>query len=374
MERAPGTGDYPDHMADPDYRACAAAGLSALQRWYNPSTGQWAGTGWWNSANALTAVIGYTKLTGDGSHAAVIGTTFTAAQRKHAHFVNSFYDDNAWWALAWVAAYDLTGNSRYLDVAKTIFAHNTAGWDDTCRGGVWWNQAKKYKNAISNELFLTLAARLHQRTPGDHGYLTWALREWDWFSSVGLIGASGLVNDGITSTCVNNNGPTWTYNQGVILGGLGALFEITGDHAYLEQGESIADAAISKLATPPSASVPGILAEPCEAAATCDGDQVQFKGIFVRFLYDFWLRSRQPAYRAFILSNARSLWDNCKNANHEFGVRWTGPFDHADAARQSSALDGLNAAVALSGQLVADHQVGAVEPPPGLVSARAAWQ
>jgi hypothetical protein len=47
------------------------------------------------------------------------------------------------------------------------------------------------------------------------------------------------------------------------------------------------------------------------------------------------------------LANARSLWDNNKNVGHQFGLRWTGPFDQADAARQSSALDGLNAAVAV---------------------------
>ena len=67
-------------MAEPDYRTCANAGITALQRWYHPATGLWQGTGWWNSANALTAVIRYTKLTGDGRHAGVIATTFTAAQ------------------------------------------------------------------------------------------------------------------------------------------------------------------------------------------------------------------------------------------------------------------------------------------------------
>jgi predicted alpha-1,6-mannanase (GH76 family) len=356
-------------MADPDYRAWAAAGISALQRWYDPSTGQWKSTSWWNAANALTAVIGYTKLTGDGTHAGVIGTTFTGGRRQHADFINDYYDDNGWWALAWVAAYDLTRDRRYLDAARTIFAHNVAGWDDRCSGGLWWNESKTYKNAITNELFLTLAALLHQRTPGDNGsYLTWALRTWQWFSSHGLIGADGLVNDGLTATCENNGGTTWTYNQGVILGGLGALFEITGDHAYLAQGESIAGAVLSKLTTPASATTPGILTEPCEAGAQgCNGDQVQFKGIFVRYLYDFWLRSRQPAYREFILANARSLWAGNKNVNDEFGLRWTGPFDRADAARQSSALDGLNAAVALApGQLGADHEIHAVKAPAGL--------
>jgi predicted alpha-1,6-mannanase (GH76 family) len=345
-------------MTDPNYRANAAAGITALQHWYNPSTGLWNGVQWWNSANALTAVIGYTKLTGDSSHAGAIGTTFTAAQRQHANFVNSFYDDNGWWGLAWVAAFDLTRESRYLAMARTIFARNVAGWDDTCRGGLWWNEAKTYKNAITNELFLTLAAKLHQRTPGDHGsYLTWAQREWDWFSSSGVIGASGLVNDGLTPACQNNGQTTWTYNQGVILGALAAMFEITGDRDYLTQGESIANATVAQLAPavpspspiPPSAVTPGILAEPCEAtAAGCDGDQAQFKGIFVRNLYEFWLRSHQPAYRAFILSNATSIWSHGRNANHQFGLRWAGPFDRGDATRQSSALDALNAAVALA--------------------------
>jgi predicted alpha-1,6-mannanase (GH76 family) len=74
----------------------------------------------------------------------------------------------------------------------------------------------------------------------------------------------------------------------VILGGLAALFQITGDRAYLAQGESIAAAALSRLTTSS-----GILAEPCEApGGSCDGDQVQFKGIFVRYLYDFWLSAR----------------------------------------------------------------------------------
>ena len=337
-------------MTDADLRAYAAAGIGALQRWFDRSTGQWTSTGWWNSANALTAVIRYAKATGDNSYNGSIAATFTAAQRQHANFINNYYDDNGWWALAWVVAFDLTGDSRYLDAARTIFAHNTGGWDEVCRGGLWWNTANQYKNAITNELFLTLAALLHQRTPGDQNYLAWAQREWEWFASSGLIGPSGLVNDGLTAACANNGGTTWTYNQGVILGGLAALAEITGDPAYLQQGEAIANAALSKLVSPASAHPPGILVEPCEgASADCNGDQAQFKGIFVRYLYDFWLQSRQTAYRTFIVANARSVWDNNKNANDQFGLRWTGPFDRPDAARQSSALDALNAAVALSG-------------------------
>jgi predicted alpha-1,6-mannanase (GH76 family) len=339
-------------VAERDYAAQASAGIEALQRWYRPRTGRWRSAGWWNAANALTAVIGYIQCTGDRRYLGVVERTFVAAQRRHRDFIVSFYDDNGWWGLAWVAAYDLTRDDRYLAAARTIFANLVTGWDGACGGGVWWNTDRRYKNAISNELFLALAARLHQRCGDGRGsYLGWALREWDWFHASGLIGASGLVNDGLTAGCQNNGGVTWTYNQGVILGGLAALYEATGDAAYLRQGEAIADAALSLLTTPPLPGTPGILVEPGEAdTAPKDGDRPQFKGVFVRNLCDFYRQSPRPAYRDFLLANARSIWDNNKNLKSEFGLHWAGPFDRADACRQSSAMDALNAAAALAAE------------------------
>jgi predicted alpha-1,6-mannanase (GH76 family) len=326
----------------PDYRGAARAATAVLQRWYSRRTGLWNTTGWWNSANALTAVIGYGQATGDRGYLGVIENTFTRARRRRAGFINEFFDDNLWWALAWVAARDLTGDERYLDEARAVFAHSLTGWDGTCGGGLWWNEDRRYKNAITNELFLALAALLAQRAPGRGDYRDWALRSWEWLHASGMIGPGGLVNDGLTAGCANNGGPTWTYNQGVVLGGLGALHELTGDPAYLRQGEAIADATLSDLT-----SERGILADPCEPAG-CDGDQTQFKGIFVRSLHQFSRHSGKPAYPAFILANADSVLAHAGNPAGEFGLRWAGPFDKADASRQASALEVLTAAAALT--------------------------
>jgi predicted alpha-1,6-mannanase (GH76 family) len=331
-------------MAAPEYQARAAAAVRALQRWYVPRTGLWESAGWWNAANALMAVIRSAQYIGGRGHARVVATTFRRARRAHPDFVNMFFDDNGWWGLAWVAAYDLTRDRGYLDAARTIFARNLAGWDDVCGGGLWWNTERTYKNAITNELFITLAARLHQRTPGDREYLSWALRGWDWLAGRALIGANGLVNDGLRPNCANNGGTAWTYNQGVILGGLAALYDITGDREYLGHGEFIADAALAGLTD-----AGGILTEPCELSADeCDGDQTQFKGIFARHLHEFYQRSGKAAYRDFLLVNADSVWDNARNAGDQLGLRWGGPFDRADASRQSSALEVLIAASALT--------------------------
>jgi predicted alpha-1,6-mannanase (GH76 family) len=332
-----------------DYRACAAAGAAALQRWYSRRTGLWRTSGWWNAANALTALIDYTRRTGDPTYAWVTGRTFRAARWRHRHFLNRFFDDNGWWALAWLKAYDLTRDERFLAAARRIFADMVSGWDEVFGGGLWWNRDRRYKNAITNELFLAVATGLHRRSPGrDRTYLDWALREWEWFGGVGLVGDEGLVNDGLTDDGANNGRPAYTYNQGVILGGLADLYRITGDNAYLGPGASIADAALRKLTGPPDARSAGVLTEPGESDIIGRADDAsQFKGIFVRNLGEFYACVPRPAYRDFILHNARSVW-NSRNAENQFGLSWAGPFDTADASRQTSGLEALVAAVALT--------------------------
>jgi predicted alpha-1,6-mannanase (GH76 family) len=122
------------------------------------------------------------------------------------------------------------------------------------------------------------------------------------------------------------------------------LSEITGDDAYLGQAEAIAAAALRDLTVPP-----GILTEPGEReTARRDRDRPQFKGIFVRHLYELYGHRPQQGYRDFILANATSLWQNSRNHLNQLGLSWTGPFDRADAVRQCSALDVLNAAVGVT--------------------------
>ncbi|MGH3263674.1 MAG: glycoside hydrolase family 76 protein, partial [Trebonia sp.] len=251
---------------------------------------------------------------------------------------------NLWWALAWTSAADLTGDARYREAARAIFAHTLSGWDDTCGGGLWWNEKRDYKNAITNALFLVLAALLAARVPGRREYRDWALREWEWLHASGMIGPSGLVNDGLTADCANNGAATWTYNQGVILGGLAALHELTGERAYLRHGEAIADAALRSLVD-----AAGVLAEPGEDAfAGRADDSAQFKGIFARYLHEFSRHSDKPEYRGFLLANADSVLACDVNAAGQYGLRWAGPFDRADASRQTSAIEVLTAAAAIT--------------------------
>ena len=211
--------------ADGDsYQMQVQRAVDRLQQWYQPDTGLWATTGWWNSANALTTVIDYSRAAKTRQYESVLTHTFK--QHKFIGFLNDYYDDEGWWALAWIGAYDLTSDANYLQMAGSIFNDMAIGWDDTCGGGIWWSKERKYKNAIANELFLDVAAHLANRTRDIKlraMYLDWADREWKWFAASSMIASDHQINDGLTAACKNNQKTIWSYNQGVILGGLTEL-------------------------------------------------------------------------------------------------------------------------------------------------------
>jgi predicted alpha-1,6-mannanase (GH76 family) len=373
---------------------------------------------WWDSANAITAVIDYMSVTGDHSYLEpVVRNTFAKAPKTrrpiypsrissswpylrltndlYKGFINGFYDDEGWWALAWIAAYDLTGDESYLAAASDIFTDMTGGWDDFWGGGIYWGKYKGqpdragvsavphnwkggYKNAIANELFITAAASLGVRhraknpSGNDHAdYRQWAVRGWEWFSSpppkgIAMINDANLINDSPDSQGVNNNSEgVWSYNQGVILTGLSELAELSGDETYLGWAEKIADAFTGNawhVAQKPGESprphesgvINGILHEYNECNA--DGtplprppsvDSTLFKGIYVRNLAQFYMKTRKPSYQQYILTNAESALAHM-NDRHQFGSNWAAPVDVADFVRQTSGLDLVNAALLVS--------------------------
>lgn len=322
----------------------AALAIKALQKWYDPHTGLYRTTGWWNSANAITTLADYSRAAHIKKYNSVFKNTFKAAQKTSSGFINQYYDDEGWWALAWIDAYDQTHHPQYLNMAKSIFANMAGGWTNDCSGGIWWSKKRNYKNAIANELFLSVAAHLANRaaTPQDRSvYLAWATREWQWFSHSGMINNHHLINDGLDAQCRNNGRTTWTYNQGVILGGLAELYRASHDQHLLGEAQSIASAVLSD----PRLIKSGILHEPCEPKCGADGSQ--FKGIFIRNLSELDQTSHSPQYEQFIQRNADSIWSGAHPPDYHLGLIWSAPYGTANASTQSSAADALVAAMRL---------------------------
>lgn len=234
-----------------DIKSRAETALYTLQDWYNETSGLWDTCGWWNGANVMTAVADLAMVDSSVTETAVhvFNTTFhvaPAASNPHpgpevktvfqrdlssrgqnvgnaSDWLDSAYDDDGWWALAWIAAYDVTKEDAYLDLAEGIFAGlvrispgpcmtrlltfmQKAAWGTSCDGaGIPWNPTSTYVNSITNELFLSVAAHLANRVSSEKQYYTrWAQRQWDWFSAQGFLGENNTINDGLLENCKNN--------------------------------------------------------------------------------------------------------------------------------------------------------------------------
>lgn len=379
--------------------------LASLQiSWYNASTGSWSGgdidpnrgavdsgmIGWWNAANALEVIAIALQRLPAGSDAWAAGQRdallqvipdMYQMQNWTGCMQSRSYDDSGWVSLAWIRAYEVTGTPSYLDRAMHFYSQVAReAWDGVCGGGLYWAGDKagggnRYKNAISNELFLATAMRLHANAPNASvaaSCLTWAQREWEWFRASGMVIDNGsYVAGGLLTNCTCDMSEGFTYNQGVILGGLGMLFAATSEHDPKKRAELIvaAEAIAMGVVRPGSRwlSNNGVLVEPCERRRGCNADGTQFKGIFVRYLREY-LDSVCPGpshsghgvngsnsqgcaspnahlYRQFLRDNAQSVWSSARSESDRISVHWTGPppnpLDTNGAVAQTSGIDAL---------------------------------
>jgi hypothetical protein len=140
----------------------AETALTTLQTWYNQTSGLWDTAGWWNGANSMTVIADLAAVDSSIQDIAVevfnntfvVAPSFNPAPGVEKTTVNGLartlypgswpdvpalhsvqavgtvnasawldgaYDDDAWWALAWIAAYDVTNNVDYLQLAMGIF-------------------------------------------------------------------------------------------------------------------------------------------------------------------------------------------------------------------------------------------------------------
>lgn len=373
-----------NHTTD-DWISRTQLAVDTLQKWYNPTTGLWETTNWWNAANILTTLGNYALLNPSFApeFSRIAHNTFIKAPLSkprvlkirtptslhtyaypdiphglHAPpastagegFLNWYYDDEGWWALAWLKAYDVTNNTAYRDEAASIFSDMTKGYTATC-GGLWWDKGHTANVAIANELFLAVAAGLANRVSQAQTpyYVIWIAQHWAWFRHAGFINLdTGNINDGLDlETCENNNGTVWSYNQGVIVGALlegmkTSVFYIgSPDSNAIIYGYYIEN--VPYFAFRVLLDSDGILHDACEPE--CGNDGPQFKGIFIRNVMQSRTYLEQLARfnksRVVIERNADAIWEKDRGRDDKLGLVWSGPYKEATAATQSSALDAL---------------------------------
>ncbi|HTB83532.1 MAG TPA: glycoside hydrolase family 76 protein, partial [Candidatus Sulfotelmatobacter sp.] len=134
---------------------------------------------------------------------------------------NVFDDDLNWATIAFIRAYSITGNKRWLNDAETNF--NTVwrrGFDMTWGGGLWWRSDKEdehsgYKNSPANWTFVIAGHLINDCNGGNGPYLSHAQTIYNWCTNH-LSTPAGEVYDGLRKNRVAHK--SYTYNYGIAVG------------------------------------------------------------------------------------------------------------------------------------------------------------
>lgn len=208
--------------------------------------------------------------------------------------------------------------------ARIFYELASTGWDnELCGGGMIWSPyLLPYKNAITNELFISASIGMYLYYTGDpiHSpfissgdrvhdpeHLAAAVRGYQWLKDSNMTGVGGLYADGFhisgyrgignpgSRKCDELNTMVYTYNQGVILSGLRGLWLATNDEEYLRDGHELVEKVMHATGWPKEVGSlkwaglgrGGVLEEICDARGDCSQNGQTFKGIFFHHLAEF---------------------------------------------------------------------------------------
>lgn len=309
---------------------------------------------YWPQAHALDVVVDAYLRTDDNTYLSVINAWYNGVNTQNGNtFLNVFYDDMEWNALAMLRAYNATGEEKFKSAAEMVWDDIKTGWNDNGEGGIAWKKDQLYsKNACSNGPASILAARLYQQFQNEDDK-EWALKIYDWEKEHLFNPATGAVYDGLNAnTGETNSDWIFTYNQGTFLGAALELYEITGEKMYLNDAIKAADYTLNNLVN----SNDQILKD------EGTGDGGLFKGIFVRYFTQLILHpdlseGTRKRYTTFLKHNAETLWlEGTNKGNVLFGKYWKNkPGSETDLTVQLSGAMLMEAAALLKNEGMLDE-------------------
>lgn len=307
-----------NNAADNSTKALVNSFWNSGEKYFNYDSNGNTDFHYWPQAHALDVWVDAYIRTGDHTYKNYFDQWFEGVKIKNKNtFLNDYYDDMEWNALALLRVYKATNETKYKDAVLEIWEDIKGGWNDHAGGGICWVKGHYYsKNACSNGPACILAARLYQEF-GDEKNKEWALKIYNWEKTTLFNSNNGMVYDHIDGeTGEIKKDWVFTYNQGTFIGSAVELYKILGEKSYLNDAMLAADYTTSSL----------VGNSVLKSEGTGDGGL--FKGIFIRYFADLIQQDRLDAaakkrYIQFMKYNAETLWESgTTKPSYFYGPDW----------------------------------------------------
>lgn len=208
----------------------------------------------------------------------------------------TFFDDNGWWALAFLDAYRATHDHRdIVDAARAFRFIDARGWDGN---GVWWDTRhhKKTSEPLAAEI---LAGALLYRDTHSPGYLRVSLRLLRWANAHSWNASRGLYQR-------NADDPTvMDYVEGMMAAALGELCKATGNHAYCTKAEQVGQASLASF-----------------GRSLNWGPQ--YDVVYLRWMLDLYTLDHNATWWQLAVQNAQTALAHAADANGLWTLGWDG--------------------------------------------------
>jgi predicted alpha-1,6-mannanase (GH76 family) len=183
---------------------------------------------WWQAHVLDCLVDAYIRSPDDRRRTAIERFANGIRVRIARNWLNDYFDDMAWLALALQRAEQYAGLRR-PGAVSSLADRLRAGWTDEGGGGVWWRKPERYhddfKNVPTNGPAAILFARLSDGradAAGGPGDRQQALDTMNWIEEYLVDDVTGLVYDGLHVGADGGVAVTektiYTYCQGVFIG------------------------------------------------------------------------------------------------------------------------------------------------------------
>ncbi|CZS91863.1 uncharacterized protein RAG0_02411 [Rhynchosporium agropyri] len=340
-----------------EYAKTASSAITALDGFYMKDSFRWKDIGGWSAANVYNDIMDYDLWTRSKKYESTYGAslltiaTSPAAQQK-AGSTNNFNDDQLWWCLAMIRAYQNYGHRELLDQSIKQWRNIGANAqifkvdqgtkvskggierdvpipaDCDIDGAVYWGSAKDSGlNAISTSLFAQVGAWLFDIT-GDASFRGPSDAALSWLQRMMLDTKTGIMTiDALTADGCTKHLGSLTYETGVYIGALTSLYITTGDAKYLDQ----ATLSVTSATTGGFGNNPALVIDQ-QADLTTNGDGVQWRDVLFRNLADFYVtvgskgkvtEDLQGKIRAFFKANYDQIQSKAKFGNL-YAANWYG--------------------------------------------------